>query len=374
MQSDKPDKAIHYLERARAASQRITPRMLTQLVASLCRAGRTKEAQKYLAELRAMGFTPLEQEVANSLEVRIQATRHRLHQVLKDYSEDEIAGKSVSVVRFNIIMRELIRYGSYDAALAAFQYRQNSGLELTLQSWNMYLHLLCRMRKLDEAKELFEKLRQRSLADGLMYSTLMYGLADAGRSEEVFALHREMKERGLRPGQLHFKSLIRASLDANNVQWAQQYLDEMLELGIEPTPGHFISLMRAYNSMRRLDDAERLFAKCARFGILNDYIFSIMVYGASICGRLERAREIVEAAMKSGYASADVFDILIKAYEYHQLPKEAAEWTQRKEEWLANKRNRRQSRKERKEQQENDALDEILTSTETQREPEQPSA
>ena len=163
---------------------------------------------------------------------------------------------------------------------------------------------LCKKGELDYALRIKELmvLDDGVQLDAAVYSTIIKGLFDAGRKEEVVGLLEEMKARKLEPNTVCYNAMIAGFCDEKDFTAAFSVLSEMARKGTKPDVVSYNSILSGLCLLRKYEDARELLEDMPKRGCLPDVVsYRILFDGLCEGGRWKKAVYLLEEMVLKGY-------------------------------------------------------------------------
>ncbi|KAF5770636.1 putative tetratricopeptide-like helical domain superfamily [Helianthus annuus] len=253
---------------------------------------------------------------------------------------------------FAIITERYVSAGKPDKAVRVFLSMQEYGCQQDLNSFNTFLDVLCKSRRVEMAYNLFKVLKRRFRADTISYNIIANGFCLLKRTPRALEVLREMVESGLEPtlktynvilngyfkaGQvkeawqffLEMKRRRRCEMDvvtyttvvhgfgvAGEIQKARQVFDEMIGLGILPSVATYNAYIQVLCKKDNVENAILVFEEMLKKGYTpNATTYNVVIRGLCHVGKMDRAMEYLDK-MKDDECGPNVqtYNVIIRYY------------------------------------------------------------
>ncbi|KAD6119341.1 hypothetical protein E3N88_10612 [Mikania micrantha] len=128
---------------------------------------------------------------------------------------------------FAIIIERYVSAGKPDKAIRVFLSMHEYGCQQDLNSFNMFLDVLCKSRRVEMAYNLFKVLKNRFRADTVSYNIIANGFCLKKRTPRALEVLREMVESGLEPTLKTYNVILNGYFKAGQIKEAWQFFLEM---------------------------------------------------------------------------------------------------------------------------------------------------
>ncbi|XP_043704957.1 pentatricopeptide repeat-containing protein At2g33680-like [Telopea speciosissima] len=155
---------------------------------------------------------------------------------------DDITITSILGICANLVM---LNFGRQVHLLSV-----KTGIEGRIRVENSIIHMYSKCGSIEDGIKFFNLMKQRNLVS---WTTMMGGLAEHGRAEEVIQLFQEMNREGLKPNKVTYNCVLSACSHAGLVDLGQSLFESM---EIEPDMDHFICMVRMLAGGGRFKEAE----------------------------------------------------------------------------------------------------------------------
>ncbi|TYH38730.1 hypothetical protein ES332_D12G130100v1 [Gossypium tomentosum] len=211
---------------------------LTQLVSSLCRNGKINQAWDVLHEQLKLG-APIESPT------------------------------------FNVLLTGLVRCGDVKRMNTVLAEMKESGVQPDVVTLGIVINQLCKLRRVDDAMEVFNKMGEETGIDGVsveadivILNTLINGLCKVGRQEEGLDLMEKTKSnKGLVPNTVTYNCLIDGFCKVGEVEKGKELFEKMQQDGISPNAITVTTLVDGMCRHGRINSALEFFGDMKEKGV-----------------------------------------------------------------------------------------------------------
>ncbi|KAL8486577.1 hypothetical protein ACS0TY_023312 [Phlomoides rotata] len=253
---------------------------LTQIIMRFCREGKSEYAWTVLREAMNLG-SDVEIASCNSLLTSL--------------------GQNKDVARMNLLMDEM----------------KEKGIKPNIVTYGIMIKQLCRFRRLDEALEVLEKMRDGELGvkpDVIIYNTIINGLCRVGRQEEGFKLMEKMRlESNCRPNTVTYNCLIDGFCKMGEIEKGHELFDQMSREGVELNVVSLNALLDGMCKNGRVSSAMDLFGSMREKGLQGNIVsYTILITAFCAVGNIDKAMKLFDEMRETGCcADAIVYYSLI---------------------------------------------------------------
>ncbi|XVF73117.1 hypothetical protein PTKIN_Ptkin12aG0176000 [Pterospermum kingtungense] len=260
---------------------------LTPLISRLCKNGKINQAWNvlhYLLRLRA----PLEIDPFNVLLSGL--------------------GRSGDVKRMNTVMAEM----------------NQRNIQPNVVTFGILINQLCKLRRVDEAMEVLNKLGDGSGSDGVsvetdvvIYNTVIDGLCKVGRQDEGLRLMKRMRSmKGLAPNAVTYNCLIDGFCKVGEIERGKELFDRMKEEGVSPNVITLNTLVDGMCRHGRINSALEFFSDAQGKGLKGNAVtYTTLITAFSSVGNMTKVNELFDEMLRSGCSpDAVVYYSLISGF------------------------------------------------------------
>ncbi|XP_062199850.1 pentatricopeptide repeat-containing protein At1g79540-like [Phragmites australis] len=229
----------------------------TVLLSSLCNAGKLKDAEKLLLSMNEKGCPP-----------------------------DEVT--------YNSLLSGLCKAGRVDEAFERLELLRSGGFALGLKGYSCLIDGLFQAGRYNDGFECYKEMLMRSdvSPDIVLYTIMIRGCSEAGRTEDAVSFLDEMKEKGFVPDTFCYNTLLKTLCDAGNLDGARSLWSEMLQNNMVLDSTTHTIMICGLCKKGLLDEAMQVFNEMEKV----DCHPTVMTYNVLIHG-LYRVRRLEEARM-----------------------------------------------------------------------------
>ncbi|KAL6008226.1 hypothetical protein ACLOJK_033732 [Asimina triloba] len=269
--------------------------------------------------------------------------------ILKSFED----GVELDTVAYNTYIKAMLEAGKLDFASSIYDRMISLGIAASIRTYSsMISSVYGRSGKLDKAINMFDMACSSGVIDEKAYTNMILYYGKAGRSEEASHLFRKLQEEGIRPGKISYNTminvyanvghhleaenifqamlndghapdsftylaLIRAYSKSQNYIEAEDIVDTMLKEGIRPLCAHFGDLLSTLTNMGLMDDAERVYTKIMKAGLLPDLqCCRAMLRGYMYYGHVDKGISFFEQMNGSVKPDGFVLSAAVHLYEH----------------------------------------------------------
>ncbi|KAI3754184.1 hypothetical protein L1987_53962 [Smallanthus sonchifolius] len=252
---------------------------------------------------------------------------------------------------FAIITERYVSAGKPDKAVRVFLSMHEYGCQQDLNSFNTFLDVLCKSRRVEMAYNLFRVLKRRFRGDTVSYNIIANGFCLIKRTPRALEVLREMVESGLDPtlktynvilngyfksGQVKeawqfllemkrrkcemdvvtYTTVVHGFGVAGEVQKARQVFDEMLELGILPSVATYNAFIQVLCKKDNVENAILVFEEMVKKGYTpNSTTYNVVIRGLCHVGKMDSAMEYLDKMKRDGCdPNVQTYNVIIRYY------------------------------------------------------------
>ncbi|KAG5525444.1 hypothetical protein RHGRI_031936 [Rhododendron griersonianum] len=141
----------------------------------------------------------------------------------------------------------------------------------TVKTYGALLSCYCKEKMIDEATNLFEKMKELSFASALSYNNLMSLYLSIGEPEKVPLLAKEMEEMKIAADKHTYNKLMRGFASLKDYDAAEGVLERMREDKVMPDWITYENLAAIYGDAGFIDKANATLQKWENMGNVGDY-------------------------------------------------------------------------------------------------------
>nr|XP_043636831.1 pentatricopeptide repeat-containing protein At1g74900, mitochondrial-like [Erigeron canadensis] len=252
---------------------------------------------------------------------------------------------------FAIITERYVSAGKPDKAVKVFLSMHEYGCQQDLNSFNTFLDVLCKSRRVKMAYNLFKALKRRFRADTISYNIIANGFCLIKRTPRALEVLREMVVNGLEPtlktynvilngyfkaGQLKeawrfflemkrrkcemdvvtYTTMVHGFGVAGEIEKARQVFDEMIGAGILPSVATYNAFIQVLCKKDNVENAIMVFEEMLKRGYTpNPTTYSVVIRGLCHSGKMDKAMEYLNRMQHDGCKpNVQTYNVIIRYY------------------------------------------------------------
>nr|AVY91829.1 PPR protein [Saccharum hybrid cultivar SP80-3280] len=263
------------------------------LIDGLCKRGTAVDALKLFDEMLQRGITPNVKTHTILLSSMCNAGQLKEAENLLHSMEDK--GCPPDEVTYNAFLSGLCKAGRVDEAIERLEALRRTGtFVLGLKGFSCLIDGLFLAGRYEEGFQCYmEVLEQADFSpDIVLYTIMIRGCAEAGRTNDAFAFFDEMKEKGFTPDTFCYNTLLKALCDAGDLDGARSLMSEMAQNNVVLDTNTHTTMIHGLCKKQLVDEAMQVFDGMVEVGCHP----TVMTYNVLIDG-LYRAHRLEEARM-----------------------------------------------------------------------------
>ncbi|XP_010254950.1 PREDICTED: pentatricopeptide repeat-containing protein At1g74900, mitochondrial [Nelumbo nucifera] len=215
---------------------------------------------------------------------------------------------------FAIITERYVAAGKADRSVKIFLSMHEHGCPQDLSSFNMFLDVLCKSKRVEMAHSLFKVFNRRFRADTITYNIIANGWCLIKRTPKALETLKEMVERGLTPSLATYNILLKGFFRAGQLKEAWQFFTQMKKRGCELDVITYTTVVHGFGVAGEVEKARRVFRGMIGEGCLP----SVATYNALVqvlCKKdnVENALAVFDEMAKKGYVpNATTYTVIIR--------------------------------------------------------------
>ncbi|KAK9113042.1 hypothetical protein Scep_020561 [Stephania cephalantha] len=171
----------------------------------------------------------------------------------------EKQGIKVNLQRYFELMKACGEASALQEAKSVHEHIVRSLGDVEVIVYNHILEMYCECRSMPDAREVFDKMRERNLTT---WDTMIMGLAKNGLGEDAIDLFTQFKESGLRPdGQMFFAVFYACSVVGDIYEGIAHFESMSKVYGIVPSMDHYVKAVDMLGSTGYLDETMEFIEK-----------------------------------------------------------------------------------------------------------------
>ncbi|KAK7358183.1 hypothetical protein VNO77_00107 [Canavalia gladiata] len=295
---------------------------LTQMITKLCRKWKNGVAWDLLHGVMRLGG-PVEAASCNAMLTGLGRERdiRRMNELMAEMEEMKI---KPSVVTFGILVNHLCKARRIDEALEVFDRLRGKGesdrvgVEPDVVLYNTLIDGLCKVGREEHGLSLFEemKTKKKNRPNSVTYNCLIDGFCKAGNIDKARELFSQMIEEGVQPNVITLNTLVDGLCKHGKVHTAVEFFNEMKGKGVKGNAVTYTVLISAFCGVNNIDKAmqyfdEMLSSRCPPDAI----VYYSLISGLSVAGRMDDA-SVVVSKLKQARFGLDIacYNVLISGF------------------------------------------------------------
>ncbi|XP_073045069.1 uncharacterized protein [Primulina eburnea] len=291
---------------------------LTQIITKLCQNGKCDKAWDVLHKVINMGCD-VGTVSCNALLTGLGKEQDyvKMNLFMKEMQEKGIIPNVVTIA---IMIHHLCKFRRVDDALELFEKMRDGelGIEPDLVTFNTLINGLCKVGRQEEGLKLMERmmLEGKCPPDTITYNSLIDGFCKAGELERGRELFEQMYEAGVEPNVRTISTLLDGMCKNGRVSGAMEFFRHMEEKGLKGNPITYTILIVAFCSANNINKAMKLFDEMQGNGCSPDAVaYYGLISGLSQAGRMDDAWSIVSKMKASGFCLDIVsYNVLLSGF------------------------------------------------------------
>ncbi|XP_050208006.1 pentatricopeptide repeat-containing protein At3g04130, mitochondrial [Mercurialis annua] len=201
-------------------------------------------------------------------------------------------------------MRRFSGAGQWENAVRMFDKLESFGLEKNTESMNLLLDTLCKERKVEQAREIFLKLKSHISPDANTFNIFIHGWCKVNRVEEADWTIQEMKGHGCVPCVISYSTIIQFYCHRCKFSKVYEILDEMEAQGLIPNVVTYTTVMSALAKSEEYGEALQIAHRMKSVGCKPDALFyNSLIHTLGRAGKPEEAVRVFEVEMPNAGVS-----------------------------------------------------------------------
>ncbi|XP_042489772.1 pentatricopeptide repeat-containing protein At1g74900, mitochondrial [Macadamia integrifolia] len=215
---------------------------------------------------------------------------------------------------FAIITERYVSAGKADRAVKIFLSMHEHGCPQDLSSFNTFLDVLCKSKRVEMACSLFKVFKRRFRADTITYNIIASGWCLIKRTPKALEVLKEMVESGLSPTLATYNILLNGFFRAGQIKEAWEFFSQMKKRGCKPDVVTYTTVIHGFGIAGEIEKAKKVFRQMVGEGCLP----SVATYNALIqvlCKKdsVENAIMIFEKMVSKGYLpNVTTYNVVIR--------------------------------------------------------------
>ncbi|KAK4489062.1 hypothetical protein RD792_004856 [Penstemon davidsonii] len=215
---------------------------------------------------------------------------------------------------FAIITERYVSSGKADKAVKVFLSMHEHGCRQDLNSFNSFLDVLCKSKRVEMAYKLFKIFRGRFKADVISYNIIANGFCLKKQTPRALEILKEMVERGLEPTLTTYNILLKGYFRAGQVKEGWEFFLQMKKRNIEIDVVSYTTVVHGFGVLGEVKRARKVFDEMIGAGVLP----SVATYNAFIqvlCKKdcVENAIIVFDEMLRKGYLpNVTTYNVVIR--------------------------------------------------------------
>lgn len=215
---------------------------------------------------------------------------------------------------FAIIIERYVSAGKADKAVKIFLSMHEHGCQQDLNSFNAFLDVLCKSKRVEMAYRLFKVFGGRFRADVVSYNILTNGFCLKKQTPKALEIMKEMVERGVEPTLTSYNILLKGYFRAGQIQEGWEFFLQMKKRKIEIDVVTYTTMIHGFGVTGEVEKSRKVFDEMVGAGVLP----SVATYNALIqvlCKKdcVENAIVVFENMLTKGYVpNATTYNLVIR--------------------------------------------------------------
>ncbi|PON91148.1 Pentatricopeptide repeat [Trema orientale] len=297
---------------------------LTQLITNFCRDGKIDHAWDVLNDAMKSGGSVLVAS-CNALLTGLGRSSDfkRMNELMAKMKERDI---KPDVVTFSILINRLCKSRRVDDALEVFEKmrggvgaeRGKYSVEPDVVTYNTLIDGLCKVGRQEEGLKLMEQMRSQkcSAPNAVTYNCLIDGFNKVGEIDKAMELFDQMKEKKVPLSVITLNTLVDGLCRHGRISSAVKLFDEMQRDGIKGNVVTYSTLITAFCNVNNINKAMELFERMLSSGSSTDaIIYYSLISGLSQAGRMDDASMVVSKLKEAGFGMDIIsYNVLISRF------------------------------------------------------------
>lgn len=234
-------------------------------------------------------------------------------------------GGLISLSTMTKVIRRLAGAARWKDAIRAFHDMEHFGTKKDTMAMNILLDSLCKERSVMRARDAFLDLRRDIPPNSTSFNILIHGWCKARKLKEAWQLLEEMKEFSFKPCVITYTSLIEAYCMDKDFLKVEDVLSEMRAQGCPPNVITYTIIMHSFGKANDTRAAFSVFEQMKGDGCLPDTsVYNSLIYILARAGQLREAFGVYDEMNEKGISpNVTTFNTLIKAACCHSQEENA---------------------------------------------------
>ncbi|KAH6789248.1 hypothetical protein C2S51_004254 [Perilla frutescens var. frutescens] len=215
------------------------------------------------------------------------------------------SGSDVEVVSCNVLLSGLGQQGDFARMNLLMKEMKETGIKPSIVTYGIMIKYLCKLRRLDEALEVLEKMRDGEAGiepDIVLYNTLINGLCKVGRQEEGLKLMEMMSsENKCQPNTITYNCLIDGFCKVGDIDMGRELFELMSDRGVELNVVTFNATLDGLCKNGRVSSAMDLFSCMRDKGLQGNAVtYTVLITAFCAANNADRALKLLSEMKENG--------------------------------------------------------------------------
>ncbi|XP_041995278.1 pentatricopeptide repeat-containing protein At3g61520, mitochondrial-like isoform X2 [Salvia splendens] len=216
------------------------------------------------------------------------------------------SGSHVEVIPCNFLLSKLGQQRDYVRMNLLMNEMKEKGITPTVVTYGIMIRNLCKIRRLDEALEVLEKMRDGEVGikpDVVIYNTLIDGLCKVGREEDGLRLMERMRssETKCEPNTVTYNCLIDGFCKVGDIDTARELFEQMSNLDEGVNIVSLNAMLGGMCRVGRVSSAMELFSRMREKGLEgNTVTYTALITAFCGANNIEKAMDLFNGMKENG--------------------------------------------------------------------------
>ncbi|CAI9093270.1 OLC1v1028735C1 [Oldenlandia corymbosa var. corymbosa] len=207
------------------------------------------------------------------------------------FVEEMRRDRLVSLNTIAKVMRRFAGAGQWKDAILIFDELEKFGLKKNTESMNLLLDTLCKAKKVEQARDIFLKLKSHMPPNEHTFNIFIHGWCNINRVEEAHWTVQEMKGDGCRPSVISYSTIIQFYCHQYNFVRVYELLDDMKAQNCIPNVVTYTTIMHSLTKSNAFEESLKMAEKTKAVGCeLDTLYFNVLLH---TLGRADRVDEAI---------------------------------------------------------------------------------
>ncbi|KAL3501058.1 hypothetical protein ACH5RR_035507 [Cinchona calisaya] len=217
---------------------------------------------------------------------------------MRVFVEEMNMARLVSLNTIAKVMRRFAGAGEWKDAVRTFDEMDKFRLEKNTESMNLLLDTLCKESKVEQAREIFLKLKLHIPPNAHTFNIFIHGWCKINRVEEAQWTIQEMKGHGCRPTVISYSTIIQFYCHQFNFRRVHELLDEMQDQRCTPNVVTYTTIMHSLTKSEAFEESLKIVDRMKSSGCKPDTLFyNVLLHTLGRAGRVHEAIHVFKVEM-----------------------------------------------------------------------------